>query len=102
MRLVIQRVRKAKVISNGQMFGEVGSGLLILLGVGQKDKAEYADVLAEKVANMRIMSDNQDKMNLSLKDSGSEVLVVSQFTLYADTNDGRRPSFVKAASRELA
>lgn len=87
---------------DGSVVGEVGRGLFVLLGVGQKDKPEYADLLAEKLVNMRIIADKQGKMNLSIKDINGEVLVVSQFTLYADTNYGRRPSFIKAAPPELA
>lgn len=102
MRLVIQRVKNARVRVNGEVVGQVNSGLFVLLGVGQNDKVEHADGLAEKVVNMRIMADEQGKMNLSVKDTGGEVLVVSQFTLYADSDSGRRPSFIKAAPPELA
>lgn len=102
MRLVIQRVKEAKVSSEGKVLGRIGKGLFVLLGVGKEDKPESAAVLAEKLSNLRIMADEQGKMNLSIKDVGGEVLVVSQFTLYADTSFGRRPSFVKAAEPELA
>lgn len=108
MRLVVQRVKKAKVTVGKSVVGQIGKGLFVLLGVGQNDKVEGADGLAEKVVNMRVMADPSDaagqvgKMNLSVKDTGGEVLVVSQFTLYADTNYGRRPSFIKAAPPELA
>lgn len=102
MKLVIQRVKRAKVTSKEEVVGEIRLGLFILLGVEKGDRIEFADILAEKVANMRIMSDDQGKMNLSVKDVNGEILVVSQFTLYADTTYGRRPSFVKAATTELA
>lgn len=87
---------------DGKPVGQIGNGLFILIGVGIDDKVEYADILAEKVVNMRIMSDEQGKMNLSVKDVGGQILVVSQFTLYADPNSGRRPSFIKAAPPEVA
>lgn len=102
MRLVIQRVKKAKVSSAGKTVGQIGKGLFVLLGVGKDDKPESATVLAEKLANLRIMADEQGKINLSVTDVDGEVLVVSQFTLYADTSFGRRPSFVKAAQPEWA
>ncbi len=102
MKLVIQRVTKATVTTNNQVVGSIGKGLFILLGVGQEDTVEDTASLAEKIANMRLMSDSKDKMNLSVKESGGEILVVSQFTLYADTSGGRRPSFVKAAPNDLA
>lgn len=102
MRLVIQRVKKARVTVDGKPIGQIGNGLFVLVGVGQDDKPKYADILAEKVVNIRVMANEQGKMNLSVKDVGGEVLVVSQFTLYADTSSGRRPSFIRAASPELA
>ncbi|GMR19058.1 MAG: D-aminoacyl-tRNA deacylase [Patescibacteria group bacterium] len=102
MRLVIQRVKKARVTVEGKVAGEVGKGLLVLLGVGREDQEEDAGALAGKLAALRIMADEEGKMNRSIKDVGGEVLVVSQFTLYADTNRGRRPSFVKAASPKMA
>jgi D-tyrosyl-tRNA(Tyr) deacylase len=97
MRLVIQRVKKAKVTSNSQSLGEIGKGLFVLVGVGNEDKKEDARVLAEKLVKLRVMPDDTGKMNLSVKDTGGEILVVSQFTLYADTSGGNRPSFIKAA-----
>lgn len=87
---------------NGSVVGEIGRGLFVLLGVGQKDKPEYADVLAEKLVKMRIMQDERGKINLSVRDIGGEILVVSQFTLCADTSGGNRPSFIKAAQPDLA
>ena len=102
MRLAIQRVRKAEVSVDGQSVGKIGLGLFVLIGDGQGDKLEKADELANKLVNMRIMADQEDKMNLSVKDVGGEVLVVSQFTLYGDATNGRRPSFIKAAEPNLA
>jgi len=102
VRLIIQRVKKAKVSAAGRTVGEIGPGLFVLVGVGEGDRVESADALAHKLAKLRIMSDQEGKMNLSVKDAGGEVLAVSQFTLYADTSAGNRPSFVKAAPPDLA
>lgn len=102
MRLVVQRVKEAEVKVGGKVVGKIDKGLFVLFGVGREDKPEYADVLSEKLVNLRIMQDEQEKMNLSIKDVDGEVLIVSQFTLYADTNAGRRPSFIKAANPDLA
>lgn len=102
MKLVIQRVSSASVSTGGNVVGEIQKGLLVLVGVGQEDKPEIADALAEKLLKMRIMSDENDKMNLSIADIKNEILVVSQFTLYADTSGGNRPSFIKAAAPDLA
>jgi D-tyrosyl-tRNA(Tyr) deacylase len=107
MRALIQRVKYGRVSVAGQLLAEIGPGLVILLGVGMEDAAggageEKARYLVEKIANLRIFEDKQGKMNLSLRDVGGEALVISQFTLYADTRKGRRPSFTDAASAEIA
>jgi len=104
MKLVIQRVNSAEVenVEAGKIVARIGKGLFILLGVGKDDSEKEAFSLAEKVSKMRIMPDSQGKMNLSVKDIGAEILVVSQFTLYADTKGGNRPSFIKAAEPKLA
>lgn len=102
MKLVIQRVKEASVKVNNETVGKIDKGLFVLLGVGQEDKPEYADLLAEKLVKLRIMQDEQEKMNLSVKDTGGGILVVSQFTLYADTSAGNRPSFIKAAQPKQA
>ena len=102
MRAVIQRVTRASVTVDGRVAGEIGAGLVVLLGVGRSDNPESAAYLAEKIANLRIFSDEAGKMNLSLLDNGGSVLVVSQFTLYGDTRGGRRPSYIQAAPPEEA
>lgn len=96
MKLVIQRVSKAKVETKGKTVGEINSGLFVLLGIKKGDSQKDVDFLVEKLSKMRIMSDKNDKMNLSVLDTNLEVLVVSQFTLYANTKDGNRPSFIQA------
>ena len=102
MRALIQRVKHASVTVEGNCIGKIEKGLLVLLGVGPQDTEKQADFLAEKCANLRIFVDENDKMNLSLLDIGGEMLVVSQFTLYADCRKGNRPSFVKAGKPEHA
>jgi D-tyrosyl-tRNA(Tyr) deacylase len=95
-------VSRAKVTVGGEVTGEIGAGLMILLGVGRQDTAPIAASLAEKAAKLRIFEDQQEKMNLSLLDVEGGALVVSQFTLYGDARGGRRPSFIAAAPPELA
>lgn len=102
MRLVIQRVDTSSVSVKGEKLGEIDKGLLILVGVGEGDEKKDANDLARKVSGLRILSDNEDKMNLSVLDKNQKVLAISQFTLYADTKKGNRPSFVKAADPEKA
>ncbi|HHY87366.1 MAG TPA: D-tyrosyl-tRNA(Tyr) deacylase [Chloroflexi bacterium] len=102
MRAVVQRVRRGKVSVDGQAISEIGQGLVILLGIGPEDNEEKARALARKIALMRIFQDEQDKMNLSVLDVKGEAIVVSQFTLYADTRKGNRPSFVNAAPPDIA
>ena len=104
MRLVVQRVEKAKVIrvQDGKTVGEIGKGLLILLGIKKGDTEKEAETLVDKLSKLRVMSDENDKMNLSVKDMNGKILVVSQFTLYADTSGGNRPSFINAEEPEKA
>jgi D-tyrosyl-tRNA(Tyr) deacylase len=102
MRAVVQRVSRAKVTVGGELSGEIGAGLMILLGVGREDTAATAIALAEKTANLRIFEDENEKMNRSLRDVGGSALVVSQFTLFGDARGGRRPSFISAAPPEQA
>ncbi len=102
MRAVIQRVSRCRVLVEGKVAGEIGPGLLVLLGVGKADNEAAADYLAEKALGLRIFEDEAGKMNLSLQDSRGEMLVVSQFTLYGDARRGKRPSFDAAARPEEA
>lgn len=102
MRAVVQRVTSSSVAVEGKVVGEIGAGLLVLLGVARDDGKEDADYLAEKITNLRVFTDQQGKMNLSLLDRGGAMLVVSQFTLYGDTRRGRRPSYIDAAEPEKA
>src|SRR5580765_946087 len=102
MRAVLQRVSRAKVTIEGRVTGEVGAGLMILLGLGREDNSTVAASLAEKCANLRIFEDDQGKMNRSLLDIKGSALVVSQFTLYGDARGQRRPSFISAAPPEQA
>src|ERR1700728_1627723 len=102
MRAVVQRVRRASVKVGEETTGEIGNGLLVLLGVGQDDVEADADYLAEKIAGLRIFEDDAGKMNLSVLDTGGAVLAVSQFTLFGDVRRGKRPSFDAAARPERA
>lgn len=102
MRAVIQRVTHASVVVEGETVGRIGRGLLVLLGVGQNDTEDDARQIAGKIANMRIFSDQNGKFNLDLQAVDGAILLVSQFTLYADTRKGRRPSFIGAAQPEKA
>jgi D-aminoacyl-tRNA deacylase len=102
MRAVIQRVSRAKVTVDGEITGEIGKGILLLLGVASNDTEEDARYLVDKTLNLRIFEDSDGKMNLSLLDIDGGLLVVSQFTLYGDTRRGRRPSFINAAPPEQA
>jgi D-aminoacyl-tRNA deacylase len=102
MKLAIQRVKKAKVGVNNNIVGQIEAGLFVLLGVGKEDSGKEVNTLVEKLINLRIMDDNDGKMNLSIVNTKGEILIVSQFTLYADTKKGNRPSFVDAASSKQA
>jgi D-tyrosyl-tRNA(Tyr) deacylase len=102
MRAVVQRVSRCRVTVEGQVAGEIGRGLLVLLGVGKADNEAAAGYLAEKILGLRIFEDDAGKMNLSVQDSRGEMLVVSQFTLYGDVRRGKRPSFDAAARPEEA
>ena len=102
MRAVVQRVSRAKVTVEGRITGEIGAGVVVLLGVGREDQSQASAYLADKIANLRIFEDAEGKMNRSLLESGGAALVVSQFTLYGDTRGGRRPGFTRAAPPEIA
>ena len=102
MRIITQRVTRASVTVDEQVVASIGPGLMILLGIGPDDDEEKAKYLVHKVSNQRIFGDDEGKMNLSVKDINGEVIVVSQFTLYADTKKGHRPSYVKAAPPDIA
>lgn len=102
MRIVLQRVSHASVTVDGETIGEIGKGFLLLVGVADTDTKEIADKMVSKIGKLRIFEDENGKTNLSLADVGGEILVVSQFTLYADCRKGNRPSFVKAGSPALA
>ena len=102
MRVVVQRVKHASVTINGSVNGKINNGFLVLLGIQSTDSEQDVDYLVKKVTNLRIFSDENDKMNLSLKDVNGELLIVSQFTLYANCKEGNRPSFVEAAKPDIA
>ena len=102
MRALLQRVKNGKVSVDDHTVARIGPGLVILLGIGQGDSETQAKILAEKIAALRIFEDEAGKFNLSILENGGEAIVVSQFTLYADTHKGRRPSFTGAAAAELA
>ena len=102
MKIVVQRVKNAKVDVEGKTVGKIDKGFLVLLGVTHEDTEEQADYLAKKLCNLRVFTDENDKMNLSLKDVNGKLLIVSQFTLYADCTSGNRPSFTNAAKPDKA
>ena len=102
MRAVVQRVSEASVAVSNEIVGDIREGVLVLLGVARDDTHNDADYLAEKIANLRIFTDDEGKMNRSLLETGGDMLVVSQFTLYGDVRRGRRPSYSDAAEPELA
>jgi D-aminoacyl-tRNA deacylase len=102
MKTVVQRVSRAKVVVDGQVVGAIQHGLLVLLGVHHSDTSEQAKWICHKIANLRIFNDADDKMNLSIKDVEGEILLVSQFTLYANSEKGFRPSFIDSARPEHA
>ena len=102
MKLVIQRVKNASVTVENNVVGKIGLGFLVLLGIGPEDTTQTADYLVQKLIKLRIFEDENNKMNLSIKDIKGELLIVSQFTLYADCSGGNRPSFVNAAKPDKA
>lgn len=102
MRFVIQRVKQASVEVEQEVIGQIEEGFLVLIGVGQQDTKEIADKMVKKMLGLRIFSDENDKINRSLKDVGGNLLLISQFTLYADCKKGNRPSFVKAGTPDMA
>ena len=102
MRVVLQRVRQASVTVNGEVVGAIGPGLAVLVGIARADTEQDAEYLANKVVNLRVFPDEEGRMNRSLADTGGELLVISQFTLYGDCRKGRRPDFTEAAGPEEA
>ena len=102
MKIVVQRVKNAQVEVDKKVVGKIEKGFLVLLGVTHNDNKKEADYLVKKLCNLRVFTDENDKMNLSLKDVNGELLIVSQFTLYADCSGGNRPSFIEAAKPDKA
>lgn len=102
MKIVVQRVKKAKVDVDGKTVGNINKGFMVLLGVTHKDTKKEADYLVKKLCNLRVFEDENGKMNLGLKDVKGELLIISQFTLYADCSEGNRPSFINAAKPDIA
>ena len=102
MKIVVQRVKKADVKVDGEIVGKIDKGFMVLVGVTHTDTKKNADYLAKKLCKLRVFEDENEKMNLSLKDVGGKLLLISQFTLYANTVDGNRPSFIEAARPEQA
>lgn len=102
MKLVVQRVKNANVKVDGKTVAEIGKGFLVLVGITHTDTKEQADYLAKKLCNLRVFEDENGKINLGLKEVDGELLIISQFTLYAITKDGNRPSFIEAARPEVA
>ena len=102
MKIVVQRVKKADVKVDGEIVGKIDKGFMVLVGVTHTDTKKNADYLAKKLCKLRVFEDENEKMNLSLKDVGGKLLLISQFTLYANTVDGNRPSFTKSAKFDVA
>lgn len=102
MKLVVQRVKNANVVVEGKVIGKIGQGFMVLIGIAPTDTKEIADFLVQKLIHLRIFEDENKKMNLSIQDIDGELLLISQFTLYADCNHGNRPSFIGAAKPEVA
>lgn len=102
MKAILQRVKEGSVTVDGEIVAKIDQGLMVLLGIGQEDTITLAEQMVDKIATLRIFGDQEEKMNLSIQDVGGSAIVVSQFTLFADTRKGRRPSFVNAARPDLA